>query len=148
MRVLTLTAVILTLSSGPLFAHIGDPVAAFANGPLVQQLSLSPAGTGDGGTSRIAYRYISDDQTITVDLIANGGTIEQQVMYVPPSIQRGYQVSFFLQDAIGSIFGSQQGMLAFNAALSNHTETSMAFGGYTMLFTPMGSVLRVMVSRS
>jgi hypothetical protein len=143
-----MTVIMLTLSTGTLFARVGDPVAAFANSPLVQQLSLSPAGTVDGGgNSRIAYRYVSDDQEITVDLVVSGGTIVQQVMYVPPSIQRGFQVSFFLQDAIGSIFGAQQGTIAFNAALSTHTETSMAFGGFTMRFTPMGSRLRVTVNR-
>lgn len=147
MRTLTSTALLLMLSTGTVIARVGDPVAAFAASPLVMQLSLSPAGTVDGGNARVAYRYVSDDQAITVDLVVRGEAIEQQVMYVPPSIQRGYQVSFFLQDAIGSIFGAQQGMLAFNAALSNHTETSMAFGGYTMRFTPMGSQLRVTVSR-
>lgn len=147
MRALAMTVTLLMLSAETAFARVGGPVAAFAASPLVQQLSLNPAGTVDGGNARVAYRYVSDDQTITVDLVVRGETIEQQVMYIPPSIQRGYQVSFFLQDAIGSIFGSQQGMLAFNAALSNHTETSMAFGGYTMRFTPMGSQLRVTVSR-
>ncbi len=147
MRTLTMTVILLMLSAGTVIARVGDPVAAFAASPLVQQLSLSPAGTVDGGNARVAYRYVSDDQAITVDLVVRGEMIEQQVMYVPPSIQRGYQVSFFLQDAIGSIFGAQQGMLAFNTALSNHTETSMAFGGYTMRFTPMGSQLRVTVSR-
>jgi hypothetical protein len=142
-----MTVLFLTLSAGTVFGRVGDPVAAFGTSPLVQQLSLNPAGTVDAGNALVAYRYVSDDQAITVDLVVRGGTIEQQVMYVPPSIQRGFQVSFFLQDAIGSIFGAQQGMLAFNAALSNHTETSMAFGGYKMRFTPMGSQLRVTVSR-
>ncbi len=147
MRAFTVTLILLMLSVGTVLARVGGPVAAFAASPLVQQLSLSPAGMVDGGNSRVAYRYVSDDQQITVDLVVRGDTIEQEVMYVPASIQRGFQVSFFLQDAIGSIFGSQQGMLAFNAALTNHTETSMTFGGYTMRFTPMGSQLRVTVSR-
>ena len=142
-----MTVILLMLSAETALARVGDPVAAFSTSPLVQQLSLNPSGTVDGGNSRVAYRYVSDDQEITVDLVVRGGMIEQEVMYIPPSIQRGYQVSFFLQDAIGSIFGAQQGMLAFNAALSKHTETFMAFGGYTMRFTPMDSQLRVTVSR-
>lgn len=138
MRALALAILFMMLSTGTLFARVGDPVAAFANGPLIQQLSLNAAG---------GNRFVSDDQMITVDLVVQGGKIEQQVMYIPASIQRAYQVIFFLQDAVGSVLGAQQGMVAFNTAMSNHTETSMAFGEYVMRFAPMDSVMRVTVGR-
>ncbi len=37
--------------------------------------------------------------------------------------------------------------VAKTSAVRNRSETSMTFGGYTMRFTPMGGLLRVLVSR-
>ncbi len=146
MRVILVAVVIIAIFTGAASARIGAPVAAFDGGPLMQQLSLTPSSQTavDNG---MLYRYVSDDQAITVDLVVRGGAIEQQVMYVPIDIRRGIHVSFFLQDAVGSVFGAQQGMIAFNAAAANRTETRMTFGGYTMRFTPQGSLMRVLVSR-
>jgi len=149
MRITLLAVVFFALSAGMAAARIGDPVASFATGPLMQQLRLSPSGqTALGGelAGRLLYRYVSDDQAITVDLVTSGGRIEQQLMYVPMDQQRGIQVSFFLQDATGSVFTAQQGMLAWRAAVTNRTETYRTFGGYTMRFTPMSGLLRVVVS--
>jgi hypothetical protein len=62
--------------------------------------------------------------------------------------QRGIQVSMFLQDALGSLVGSQTGLIAFRAAVVDRKETSLKFGGMTMRFTPVqGGLLRVLVSR-
>jgi hypothetical protein len=52
------------------------------------------------------------------------------------------------QDAVGSVFGAQKGMLAFRAAVINRKETYLTFGGLIMRFVPMGGGrLRVQVSR-
>ena len=146
MRPMRFATVLLLLLAAPAVARVGDPAAAFAASPLIQQLRLSPSSqaAADGGT---VQRYVSDDQAITVDLVVRGGMIEQQVMYVPMDLQRGIQVTFFLQDAVGSLVGAQKGMLAFRPAIANRSETFMTFGGYTMRFTPMGALLRVLVSR-
>lgn len=149
MRTTLLAVVCFALSAGTVSARVGDPVAAFAGGPLMQQLRLSPSGqTALSGelAGRQLYRYVADDHVITVDLVVNGGKIEQQLMYLPMDLQRGIQVSFFLQDATGSVFSAQQGLLAWRAAINNRTETYRTFGGYTMRFTPMSGLLRVLVS--
>jgi len=148
MRVILCALALLVLPAGTAFARVGDPFPAFAAGPLMQQLQLTPSAQATDAAGRLVYRYVSDDQVITVDLVVRGGMIEQELMYIPMDARRGYQVSFFLQDAIGSVVGAQTGMIAFNAALNNQKETSVPFGGYTMRFTPMGGgLLRVLVSR-
>ncbi|TMJ04380.1 MAG: hypothetical protein E6H01_04245 [Bacillati bacterium ANGP1] len=148
MRVVLCALGLLVLLAETAFARVGDPLPAFAGGPLMQQLQLTPSAQATDAAGRQIYRYISDDQAITVDVVGRGGLIEQQLMYVPMDARRGYQVGFFLQDAIGSVVGAQTGMIAFNAALNNQKETSVPFGGYTMRFTPMGGgLLRVLVSR-
>jgi hypothetical protein len=150
MRGIVVVVVIIALSTGAASARIGTPVAAFNGGPLMQQLSLSASSQTvlDGSpNSGMLYRYVSDDQAITVDLVVRGGAIEQQIMYAPTELHRAIQVTFFLQDAVGSVFGAQQGMIAYNTAVSNRTETRMTFGGYTMRFTPMDNQMRVLVSR-
>ncbi len=147
MRPILYVVIFLVLLTGPVLARVGDPLSAFDTGALMQQLQLtSSTQTGDAA-GRLVYRYVSDDQAITVDLVVRGGMIEQQLMYVPMDARRGFQVSFFIQDAVGSVVGAQKGMLAFNAALANRSETYLTFGGYTMRFTPMGGLLRVLVSR-
>ncbi|HEY3247390.1 MAG TPA: hypothetical protein VGK88_03730 [bacterium] len=137
--------------AAPGAARIGDPVAGFMSGPLAQQLQLNPqAQTSLSGplSGRILHRFVSDDGAIVVDLIVFGGAIEQEVMYAPLAMNRGVQVSFFLQDAVGSVFGAQKGMLAFRAAVINRKETYLTFGGLIMRFVPMGGGrLRVQVSR-
>lgn len=146
MRWLQLSAAVILLLAAPALARVGDPVAVFERGPLLQQLRLSPSGqTAAGGG--IVTRYVSDDQAITVDLVVRGGVIEQEIMYLPMDLQRGIHVTFFLQDAVGSVVGAQKGMLGFTPAVRNRSETFMTFGGYTMRFTPMGGLLRVLVSR-
>lgn len=131
--------IFITILTVPAAAKIGDPVAGFASGFLVQQLGLNPG----GGT-----HYVSDDQAITVDLVLDGGIIVQQIMYLPLDERRGFQVGMFLQDALGSVVGAQVGLVAFRSAVANRQETSLPFGGLTMRFTPMsGGLLRVQVSR-
>ncbi len=147
MRVILCALALLVLLAGTAFARVGDPLPAFAGGPLMQQLQLTPSAEATDAAGRLVYRYVSDDQVITVDLVVRGGVIEQQLMYVPMDARRGFQVSFFLQDAVGSVVGAQKGMIAFNAAVANNGETYLPFGGYTMRFTPMGGLLRVLVSR-
>lgn len=143
--------VLVVLGVAPAAAKVGDPVTAFMGGPLIHQLQLNPQGqTGLTGelAGRALHRFISDDRVITVDLVVKGGIIEQQVMYLPMDIQRGYQVGIFLQDAVGSVVGAQKGMIAFRAALVNKKETYLTFAVYTMRFTPMeGGLLRVLVYR-
>ena len=147
LRVILCALAVLVLLAGTAFARVGDPLPAFAGGPLMQQLQLTPSAEATDAAGRLVYRYVSDDQVITVDLVVRGGVIEQQLMYVPMDARRGFQVSFFLQDAIGSVLGAQKGMIAFNAAVANNGETYLSFGGYTMRFTPMGGLMRVLVSR-
>ncbi len=139
MRSAICTLVFVVTLAGAAAAKVGDSAAAFASGPLVQQLGLTPS---DGA------RYVSDDQAITVDLVLNGGVIAQQIMYLPLDERRGFQVSMFLQDALGSVVGAQVGLVAFRSAVANRQETSLPFGGLTMRFTPIaGGLLRVQVIR-
>ncbi len=80
--------------------------------------------------------------------MARGGRIEQEILYVPMDVQRGVQVGWFLQDAIGSVVGSTYGLNAFRAAVANKHETFLPFGPYMMRFTPFDATyLRVVVSR-
>ncbi len=139
------------LAAAPAAARVGDPVGAFASSPLVQQLQLSPAGqmalSGELA-GRVLYRYVSDDGALTVDLVVRAGVIEQQILYLPRDARRGHQVSFFLQDALASVVGAQQGLLGFQAAVTRGVEAVLRFGGYTMRFSPLGGgVLRVLVTR-
>lgn len=140
-------AVVLGLLAGTAFARVGDPLSGFSSGALMQQLQLTSSSQTADAAGRQIYRYVSDDQAITVDVVVRGGMIEQQIMYVPMDARRAFQVSFFLQDAVGSVVGAQKGMIAFNSTLSNHSETYLTFGGYTMRFTPMGGLVRAVVSR-
>lgn len=148
MRPTLVGLLLLFLLAVPAVAKVGDSAAGFATSPLVQQLRLTSTERSglDGG--RTFQRYVSDDQVVTVDLVVSGGRIEQQIMYLPMTEQRGFQVSMFLQDALGSLVGSQTGLVAFRSTVANRKETSLTFGGLTMRFTPMpGGLLRVMVSR-
>lgn len=132
-------------------AKVGDPVAAFTGGPLIHQLLLTPQGqTALSGplAGRTLYRFVSDDRAITVDLIVWNGLIEQQLMYVPMDVRRGFQVNMFLQDAVSSLVGAQQGMIAYRAAVANQSETYIPFGPYKMRFTPLdANLLRVLVTQ-
>src|SRR5437867_2590917 len=148
MRPICYAVVFLLLLAGNAFARVGDPLSGFSTGALMQQLQLTPSSQTADAAGRQIYRYVSDDEVITVDVVVRGGLIEQQLMYVPMDPRRAFQVSFFLQDAVGSVVGAQKGMIAFNAALSNHKETYLTFGGYTMRFTPMGGLVRVLVTGS
>lgn len=147
MRAFLWAGIFVVLVAGPASARVGDPLSGFSNGAIMQQLQLTPSSQTADAAGRQIYRYVSDDQAITVDVVVRGGLIEQQVMYIPMDARRGIQVSYFLQDAVGSIIGAQKGMIACNTALANHSETYLTFGGYTMRFTPMGALLRVLVSR-
>jgi len=141
----TIAAGILT---PPAAAKIGGPVAGFAGSPLVHQLQLTLGGQQavSGPGARLLHRYVSDDGLITVDLVVRAGIIEQQMMYLPADARRAHQVSFFLQDALGSIVGSQRGLLSFRAALTNRAVTGYRWGELAVRFTPMaGSVLQVVV---
>lgn len=146
-----LATLVLLVGSAPVQARVGDPLQAFTEGPVMSQLALNPQGqmTLSGALSgRILYRFTSDDGAITVDVVLRGNLIEQLVMYLPRDERRGFQVSMFLQDAVGSVIGAQKGMLAFRAAVVNGGETYLTFAGYTMRFTPLDrSMLRVLVSR-
>jgi len=118
MRPICYAVVFLLLLAGNAFARVGDPLSGFSTGALMQQLQLTPSSQ----TADAAGRQMDP--------------------------RRAFQVSFFLQDAVGSVVGAQKGMIAFNAALSNHKETYLPFGGYTMRFTPMGGLVRVLVTGS
>ncbi|HEY6103273.1 MAG TPA: hypothetical protein VI007_08645 [bacterium] len=134
----------------PALARVGAPASGFAAGPLMQQLQLTFGGQQAvaGPGARVLHRYVSDDGLITVDLVVRAGTIEQQVMYLPADIRRAYQVSFFLQDALGSIVGSQRGLLSFRASVTNHDVTGYAWGNLSVRFTPMpNSLLQIVVWR-
>lgn len=151
MRTILWCLILLLVFGAPAAARVGDPVAGFMGGPLVHQLLLTPrtpaslSGQLAGST---LHRFVSDDGTIIVDLVVRGGTIDQQVMYLPMDMRRGYQVSFFLQDAVGSVVGTQKGMIAFRAAIINKKETYLPFAVYTMRFTPLDATrLRVLVGR-
>ncbi len=141
----------LVLIAAPAAAKVGGPATAFASSPLMNQLQLNPQdSTPLSGpfAGAILQRFISDDGVITVDLVVRGGLIEQQVMYLPIDMQRGFQVGFFLQDALGSVVGATQGLIAFRAAVINRHETFLTFGGYTMRFTLVDPArLRVLVTQ-
>lgn len=131
----------------PAPALVGASFDAFAGGPLIHQLQLTSQGAS-AYSGRTLHRFVSDDGVIVVDVLVLSGAIEQQIMYVPMDIQRAYQVTFFLQDAVGSLVGAQKGMIAYRAAVSNRTETHLPFGPYTMRFTPLNAGrIRVLVSR-
>ena len=134
----------------PALARVGAPASGFAAGPLIQQLQLTFGGQQAvaGPGARVLHRYVSDDGVITVDLVVRGGIIEQQVLYLPADVRRAHQVSFFLQDALGSIVGSQRGLLSFRAAVTNHDITGYAWGTLSVRFTPMpNSILQIVVWR-
>lgn len=140
--ILTCTLLTATVSAPPAVARIGESPQAFAQGPLIFQLQLTYQGQqplAGGPLGRVLYRYVSDDGLIIVDAVVRGGVIEQQVMYVPLDMRRGGQVSFFLQDALGSVVGAQRGLLAFRAAVSNRTTTTMRWGAMTVRFAPLDS---------
>jgi len=151
MKSILLALVGLTVLAVPAAGKVGDPVAVFATSPLLNQLALTPqTQTPLSGPLAGAnlHRFVSDDGTLTVDLVVRAGRIEQQILYVPLDMQRGVQVNFFLQDALGSVVGSTQGLIAFRAAVANRHETFLPFGGYSMRFTPLDSgLLRVTVSQ-
>lgn len=131
----------------PAPALVGQSFDSFSSGTLIHQLQLTSRGAS-AFSGRTLHRFVSDDGVITVDIVVSGNTIEQQVMYVPMDIQRAYQVTFFLQDAVGSLVGAQKGMIAYRAAVSNRTETHLPFGPLTMRFTPLNAgQIRVLVSR-
>lgn len=146
-----LAVLIVLLTMSPAAARVDDTATAFASGPLIHQLLLTPQGqTALSGalSGRVLHRYVSDDGAIVVDLVVRSNVIEQQIMYVPMDMQRGYQVGMFLQDAVGSVVGAQKGMIAYRAAVINRKETYLTFGPYAMRFTPLDPTrLRVLVSR-
>lgn len=150
MGVLACAALAVGALTAPAAAKIGGPAAGFPGGPLVQQLQLTFGGQQalSGPGARVLHRYVSDDGLITVDLAVRSGIIEQQVMYLPADVRRAHQVSFFLQDALGSVVGSQRGLLSFRAAVANRAVTGYRWGGLTVRFTPMaGSIMQVLVGR-
>jgi len=147
-----LTAALLgpTALPAPAQALVGAPAAGFSSGPLIHQLQLTFGGQQPLGApgARVLHRYVSDDGLITVDLVVRAGIIEQQVLYLPADERRAHQVSFFLQDALGSIVGSQRGLLAFRAALANRKATGYRWRDLSVRFTPVpNALLQVLVSR-
>ena len=151
MRLWLLVGLVLLLGSPPAQARVGDPLQVFTEGPVMNQLALNPQGqmalSGEL-SGRTLYRFVSEDGVITVDVVVRGGLIEQLVMYLPRDERRGFQVSMFLQDAVGSVIGAQKGMLAFRAAVVNGGQTYLTFAGYTMRFTPLDrAMLRVLITR-
>ncbi len=150
MRYLAAMLLVLCLAL-PAPAMVGGSFDAFMGGSLIHQLQLTPRGSqGLSGAlaGRSLHRFVSDDGVIVVDVVVFGGRIDQQLMYVPMDIQRGYQVTFFLQDAVGSVVGAQKGMIAYGAAVRNRTETHLPWGSFTMRFTPLNATqLRVLVGR-
>lgn len=151
MKLTYAVALTLMLLASPARAKVGDPVGGFMGGPLIHQLQLNPQGQSALSGSlagRTLYRFVSDDRAITVDLVVWNGLIEQQLMYVPMDVRRGFQVNIFLQDAVGSLVGAQQGMIAYRAAVANRNETYIPFGQFRMRFTPLDAdLLRVLVTR-
>jgi hypothetical protein len=151
-RAALLTALLLipTALAGPAAARVGAPVAGFASGPLIHQLELTFGGQQavPGPGARVLHRYVSDDGLITVDLVVGGGLIDQQVLYLPADVRRAHQVTFFLQDALGSVVGSQRGLLSFRAAVANRAVTGFQWGTLRVRFTPLSSsLIQVLVSR-
>ena len=147
----SIALLLLLLPASPAGAKVGDPVAGFMGGTLIHQLLLTPQGQSALSGSlagRTLHRFVSDDRAITVDLVVWNGLIEQQLMYVPMDVRRGFQVNMFLQDAVGSLVGAQQGMIAYRAAVANRSETYIPFRQYTMRFTPLdANLLRVLVTQ-
>jgi hypothetical protein len=136
--------------TGPAQALVGAPASGFASGPLIHQLQLTFGGQQSlaGPGARVLHRYVSDDGLITVDLVVRAGMIDQQVMYLPADVRRAHQVSFFLQDALGSIVGSQRGLLAFRAAVASRSATGFQWGQLAVRYTPVpNSLMQVFVSR-
>jgi hypothetical protein len=134
----------------PAQALVGAPAGGFASGPLIHQLQLTFGGQQalGGPGARLLHRFVSDDGLITVDLVVRAGMIDQQVMYLPADVRRAHQVSFFLQDALGSVVGSQRGLLAFRAAVASRSATGYAWGPLTIRYTPVAnSLMQVLVSR-
>ncbi len=151
MKGILLAVLGLSVLAAPVAGKVGDPVDAFGSSPLVNQLALTPqtqAPLSGPFAGANLHRFVSDDGALAVDLVVRGGRIEQQILYLPIDIQRGIQVNFFLQDALGSVVGATQGLIAFRAAVTNRHETALPFGGYMMRFTPLdANLLRVVVSR-
>ena len=153
MRWLALSAAALlapAVLAGPAHALIGAPAADFASGPLIHQLQLTFGGQQSlaGPGARVLHRYVSDDGLITVDLVVRAGVIAQQVMYLPADARRAHQVSFFLQDAMGSVVGSQRGLLAFRAAVAGRSATGFQWGQFTVRYAPIpNSLIQVLVYR-
>lgn len=138
------------LWTAPAAAKIGESPQAFAQSPLIHQLQLSFQGQQPvaGTPSRMLHRYVSDDGMITVDLVVRGGTIEQQVMYLPMDMRRSTEVNVFLQDVLGSVVGATQGLLAFRAAVNNRSTTTIRWGGLTVRFAPLNpSVLQILARK-
>jgi len=132
--VLACTAVAAGALTAPADARVGGQAAGFASSPLVQQLQLTFGGQQAFGSpgGRVLHRYVSDDG----------------LMYLPADARRAHQVSFFLQDALGSVVGSQRGLLSFRAAVANRSATGYRWGGLSVRFTPMaGSIIQVLVGR-
>jgi hypothetical protein len=151
MRLWLLVGLMLLIGSPLAQARVGDPLQAFTEGPVMNQLSLNPQGqmalSGEL-SGRTLYRFVSDDGVITVDVVTRANLIEQLVMYLPRDERRGFQVTMFLQDAVGSVVGAQKGMLAFRAAVVNGGDKYLTFAGYTMRFTALErGMLRVLVTR-
>ena len=150
-RLWLLVVLLLAAANPPALARVGDPLESFTGGPVPNQLSLNAQGqtalSGDL-SCRTLHRFTSDDGAITVDVVVRGSLIEQLVMYLPRDERRGFQVSMFLQDAVGSVVGAQKGMLAFRAAVLYGGDKYLTFAGYTMRFTALErGMLRVLVSR-
>jgi hypothetical protein len=136
--------------AAPAAAKVGGAAAAFASSPLINQLRLNFGGQQALGVpgARLLHRYVSDDGLITVDLVVRAGIIEQQVMYLPADVRRADQVTFFLQDALGSVVGSQRGLLSFRAAVAGRRAAGYRWGELTVRFTPTAnSILQILVWR-
>jgi hypothetical protein len=148
---LILACLAVALGARPAAARIGSSPQAFASGPLIYQLELTLRGQQPlAGTlaGRTLYRYISDDGVITVDVVARGDVIEQQVMYLPLDMRRGGQVNYFLQETLGSVVGATQGLLAFRAAVTNYSTTAIRWGPITVRFIPMSrSLMQILAAR-
>jgi hypothetical protein len=148
--ILLCAGIVAAVLARPALARVGAPASGFAAGPLMHQLQLSFGGqqTVGGPGARVLHRYVSDDGLITVDLVVRSGLIEQQLMYLPADVRRAYQVSFFLQDALGSVVGSQRGLLSFRASVTNHDVTGYRWENLSVRFTPTSnSLLQVLVWR-
>src|SRR5438552_4776702 len=83
MRPICCAVAFLVLLAGTAVARVGDPLSGFSTGALMQQLQLTPSSQTADAAGRQIYRYVSDDEAITVDVVARGGLIEQQLLSVP-----------------------------------------------------------------